>query len=385
MFHQSGGCCDGSSPMCYPRRRLHRRRPRRPARRSSTSATRRAGVDLRPAVRGLEAHPAGHRRGARPRRRVQPGSPGGHAVPQPRPGLHRRREARCCEADAGDHRRRLRARRTPGDAGGRFSTRPTPRTCAASWAATAVVVSVIPLPRPWLLASAMLVGSAVGLLAGVAFTVLVQARVRPGLVDRAGGRASQRHRAADDPVLGASVGDRRWARSSWRWRRAGSGCSSRPGGVRWLRRTVEPGHRGVRPRLRGHRRAPGAVHADFDDAERTPRPKPLAAAAGATRREPRRRSRRPTPRPVGRAPAQPVAVPGQYQYLKWWTVASWCSSACGSPRPGRAGPVLLVVPLDRQDAGGVHGAGLRRRVRRGRRAAGDGRGQAADVGAVASR
>lgn len=32
---------------------------------------------------------------------------------------------------------------------------------------------MIPLPRPWLLAGAMLIGSAVGLLAGVAFTVLV--------------------------------------------------------------------------------------------------------------------------------------------------------------------------------------------------------------------
>ncbi|MRG84812.1 DUF779 domain-containing protein [Salinibacillus xinjiangensis] len=23
MFHQSGGCCDGSSPMCYPRDEFH--------------------------------------------------------------------------------------------------------------------------------------------------------------------------------------------------------------------------------------------------------------------------------------------------------------------------------------------------------------------------
>ena len=38
---------------------------------------------------------------------------------------------------------------------------------------------MIPLPRPWLLASAMLIGSAVGLLAGVAFTVVVHARIRP--------------------------------------------------------------------------------------------------------------------------------------------------------------------------------------------------------------
>ncbi|MGB8387705.1 putative holin [Mycobacterium sp.] len=39
---------------------------------------------------------------------------------------------------------------------------------------------MIPLPRPWLLASAMLIGGAVGLLAGVAFT-LVHARIRPDI------------------------------------------------------------------------------------------------------------------------------------------------------------------------------------------------------------
>jgi hypothetical protein len=41
---------------------------------------------------------------------------------------------------------------------------------------------VIPLPRPWLLSGAMLVGSAVGLLAGVASTVLVHERARPDVV-----------------------------------------------------------------------------------------------------------------------------------------------------------------------------------------------------------
>ena len=43
---------------------------------------------------------------------------------------------------------------------------------------------MIPLPRPWLLASALLLGSAVGLLAGVALNVLVHShsRVRPDLV-----------------------------------------------------------------------------------------------------------------------------------------------------------------------------------------------------------
>jgi len=44
------------------------------------------------------------------------------------------------------------------------------------------LVSVIPLPRPWLLAGAMLIGCAVGLLAGVALTVLVHARIRPDVV-----------------------------------------------------------------------------------------------------------------------------------------------------------------------------------------------------------
>ena len=39
---------------------------------------------------------------------------------------------------------------------------------------------MIPLPRPWLLASAMLIGSAIGLLAGVAFMV-VHTRIRPDI------------------------------------------------------------------------------------------------------------------------------------------------------------------------------------------------------------
>jgi hypothetical protein len=38
------------------------------------------------------------------------------------------------------------------------------------------------MPRPWLLASAMLIGSAVGLLAGVGSTVLVHERIRPDVV-----------------------------------------------------------------------------------------------------------------------------------------------------------------------------------------------------------
>lgn len=41
---------------------------------------------------------------------------------------------------------------------------------------------MIPLPRTWLLTSAMLVGTAVGLVAGTAATLLVHARVRPDVV-----------------------------------------------------------------------------------------------------------------------------------------------------------------------------------------------------------
>ncbi|OBG28860.1 putative holin [Mycobacterium sp. 852002-51057_SCH5723018] len=41
---------------------------------------------------------------------------------------------------------------------------------------------MIPLPRPWLLAGAMLIGCAAGFLAGVAFTVLVHARMHPDVV-----------------------------------------------------------------------------------------------------------------------------------------------------------------------------------------------------------
>jgi hypothetical protein len=41
---------------------------------------------------------------------------------------------------------------------------------------------VIPLPRPWLLASALLIGTAVGQLAGVASSFLVREPTRPDVV-----------------------------------------------------------------------------------------------------------------------------------------------------------------------------------------------------------
>ena len=45
-----------------------------------------------------------------------------------------------------------------------------------------IVGRVIPLPRAWLLASAMLVGIAVGQIAGIASTLLVKATIRPDVV-----------------------------------------------------------------------------------------------------------------------------------------------------------------------------------------------------------
>ena len=45
-----------------------------------------------------------------------------------------------------------------------------------------IVESVIALPRAWLLASAMLVGVAVGQIAGIASTLLVKATIRPDIV-----------------------------------------------------------------------------------------------------------------------------------------------------------------------------------------------------------
>ncbi|HXL63119.1 MAG TPA: putative holin [Mycobacterium sp.] len=41
---------------------------------------------------------------------------------------------------------------------------------------------MIPLPRAWLLTSAMLVGTAVGLIAGIAATLIVHAAIRPDVV-----------------------------------------------------------------------------------------------------------------------------------------------------------------------------------------------------------
>ncbi|MGV0713924.1 putative holin [Mycolicibacterium sp. XJ662] len=41
---------------------------------------------------------------------------------------------------------------------------------------------MIPLPRPWLLTSAMLVGAAVGVITGIGAMLLVSASIRPDIV-----------------------------------------------------------------------------------------------------------------------------------------------------------------------------------------------------------
>lgn len=57
------------------------------------------------------------------------------------------------------------------------------RSCSAvDGSAAGTVIRVIPLPRAWLLTSALLVGTVTGLIAAVAATVLVKTPVRPDLV-----------------------------------------------------------------------------------------------------------------------------------------------------------------------------------------------------------
>ena len=77
MFHQSGGCCDGSSPMCYPAgdfitgdADVHLGDLDIGGTGDAVDAG--PGVDVPQPVRVLEAHPPDHRRRARPRRRVLP-------------------------------------------------------------------------------------------------------------------------------------------------------------------------------------------------------------------------------------------------------------------------------------------------------------------------
>ena len=86
MMHQSGGCCDGSAPMCYPSGEFIvgdrdvllgivdlRLAVGRDSRRPSHRNRRCTGLDFRITVRSLEAHPVGAGRRARPRQWIQPG------------------------------------------------------------------------------------------------------------------------------------------------------------------------------------------------------------------------------------------------------------------------------------------------------------------------
>jgi hypothetical protein len=58
----------------------------------------------------------------------------------------------------------------------------TPRACSPSSRSRVYRGRVIPLPRAWLLTSAMLVGAAVGLVAGIGSMLVVTASIRPDVV-----------------------------------------------------------------------------------------------------------------------------------------------------------------------------------------------------------
>ena len=93
MFHQSGGCCDGSSPMCYELGELRTG--------DSDVLLGRLAIDgvAEPVpfwisaepVRVLEPHPPHRGRGAGPGQRILTGGTGGRALPDPLPaaGGHR--------------------------------------------------------------------------------------------------------------------------------------------------------------------------------------------------------------------------------------------------------------------------------------------------------
>ena len=79
LFHQSGGCCDGSSPMCYPRGEFL------VGDRDVLLGT----IGDTPVYisesqyRSVEAHRPGHRHGARPRRHVFARQRPREALPDP--------------------------------------------------------------------------------------------------------------------------------------------------------------------------------------------------------------------------------------------------------------------------------------------------------------
>ena len=96
MFHQSGGCCDGSSPMCYPRGDFL------VGDRDVLLGVLDVGADGVPVwISGPQYQVWKHTQLVID---VVPGrgggfsleAPGGRAVPQPWPGLHRRGERRWC-------------------------------------------------------------------------------------------------------------------------------------------------------------------------------------------------------------------------------------------------------------------------------------------------
>ncbi len=86
LFHQSGGGCDGSSPMCYPLNEF----------RVGPQDVLLGEISGCPFYMGaaqfeyLEAHATDYRRGTRAGRRVLAGGSGGYAVPDAQPAVYGR-------------------------------------------------------------------------------------------------------------------------------------------------------------------------------------------------------------------------------------------------------------------------------------------------------
>jgi Protein of unknown function (DUF779)/Aldehyde dehydrogenase family len=90
MFHQSGGCCDGSTPMCYPDGEFLTGDAGLLLGRAAGARPGPAGpvLDVEVATRGLEAHPPDRSGGARPGQRLLRRGPGGRPLPDQVPPAH---------------------------------------------------------------------------------------------------------------------------------------------------------------------------------------------------------------------------------------------------------------------------------------------------------
>ena len=193
-----------------------------------------------------------------------------------------------------------------------------------------IVGSVIPLPRAWLLASAMLVRYRGRADRGHRVDAAGQGHDPAGRRDRARRRCAQRDRDAADPVIGATLGDDAGRVHPGHRARVVRSARRDPGGPRCLSsRTGEriaiaapwggipaqgAGDDRCRPRHAARRADPAAMLPTFTG-DFPAQPDPVRPQAA----EPEPAIAEESPSEPLPAPAQPVAVPGSYQYLKRWT------------------------------------------------------------------